>query len=115
MKKTLSIAAVALLLALTAVFMPASAQEPNQVWAFYMGFWIGGGWYAADQATSSDTSFADGTGLIGILVLVAAEALRLTGYERTAGRVGRREKRDVSGELVTVKDSGPPINPGPLA
>lgn len=52
MKKTLSVGAVTFLLLLTAVFMPASAQEPNQVWAFYMGFWIGGGWYSAPEVMS---------------------------------------------------------------
>ena len=44
-----------------------------------VGIFLGGGWYAADQATSSDTSFANGTGLIGVLVLVAAVVLLFTG------------------------------------
>lgn len=61
MKKMLSVSALSILLILTAVFAPASAQEPNQVWAFYMGFWIGGGWYAAPEVMSDQpqTGFYD--------------------------------------------------------
>lgn len=48
--KTRLVVGLALLAALLSAFAaPVSAQEPNQVWAFYMGFWIGGGWYSSPE------------------------------------------------------------------
>lgn len=51
MKLRTTIAMIALLL-LSVVAVPVAAQEPNQVWAFYMGFWIGGGWYNTPEVMS---------------------------------------------------------------
>ena len=44
-----------------------------------VGIFLGGGWYAADWATSSDPAYVGGIGLNGILVLVAAVVLLFTG------------------------------------
>lgn len=49
MRTKFTVSLMAVLMLLSAVVAPVSAQEPNQVWAFYMGFWVGGGWYAAPE------------------------------------------------------------------
>ena len=44
-----------------------------------VGIFLGGGWYAADWATSTDPAYVGGIGLIGVLVLMAAVVLLFTG------------------------------------
>ncbi|MCU0464086.1 MAG: SH3 domain-containing protein [Anaerolineae bacterium] len=49
MKTKFAVSLLALFMLMSAALTPVKAQEPNQVWAFYMGFWIGGRWYAAPE------------------------------------------------------------------
>lgn len=52
MKAKFAVSLMAVMMLFSAVIAPVSAQEPNQVWAFYMGFWIGGGWYDTPEVMS---------------------------------------------------------------